>query len=58
VVKVLGVYKLSFGVPEAIWVIEIRDFPVVVTMDSHGCSLHALVEQQSRQVLDRLLMES
>jgi fumarate hydratase class I len=58
VVKVLGVYKLSFGVPEAIWVIEIRDFPVVVTMDSHGGSLHTLVEQQSRQVLDRLLMES
>jgi fumarate hydratase subunit beta len=58
VIKVLAVYKLSFGVPEAIWVIEIRDFPVVVTMDSHGGSLHTLVEQQSRQVLDRLLMES
>jgi len=58
VVKVLGVYKLSFGVPEAIWVIEIRDFPAVVTMDSHGNSLHTLVEQQSRQALDRLLMES
>jgi fumarate hydratase class I len=58
VVKVLGVYKLSFGVPEAIWVIEIRDFPAVVTMDSHGGSLHTLVEQQSRQALDRLLMES
>jgi fumarate hydratase subunit beta len=58
VVKVLGVYKLSFGVPEAIWVIEIRDFPAVVTMDSFGGSLHTLVEQQSRQVLDRLLIES
>ena len=58
VIKVLAVYKLSFGVPEAIWVIEIRDFPVVVTMDSHGGSLHTLVEQQSRQALDRLLMES
>jgi fumarate hydratase class I len=55
VVKVLGVYKLSFGVPEAMWVIEVKDFPVVVTMDANGGSLHTLVEQQSRQELDRLL---
>jgi tartrate/fumarate subfamily iron-sulfur-dependent hydro-lyase beta chain len=48
------VYKLSFGVPEAIWVIEVKDFPVVVTMDSHGQSLHETVESQSREVLERL----
>jgi fumarate hydratase subunit beta len=53
--KVLGVYKLDFGVPEAIWVIEVKDFPAVVTMDAHGASLHETVRQQSRQVLDRLL---
>ena len=53
--KVLGVYKLEFGVPEAIWVIEVADFPAVVTMDAHGNSLHELVRQQSREVLDRLL---
>ncbi len=55
VVKVLGVYKLSFGVPEAMWVIEVKDFPAVVTMDAHGGSLHTLVEQQSKRELDRLL---
>ncbi len=53
--KVLGVYKLDFGVPEAIWVIEAVDFPAVVTMDAHGNSLHESVRQQSRQVLERLL---
>ncbi len=53
--KVLGVYKLEFGVPEAIWVIEVKDFPAVVTMDAHGNSLHDGVRQQSRAVLDRLL---
>jgi fumarate hydratase subunit beta len=53
--KVLGVHKLDFGVPEAIWVIEIKDFPVVVTMDSHGNSLHDVVRQQSKVVLERLL---
>lgn len=53
--NVLGVYKLEFGVPEAIWVIEVADFPAVVTMDAHGNSLHDTVRQQSREVLDRLL---
>jgi fumarate hydratase subunit beta len=53
--KVLGVYKLDFGVPEAIWVIQVKNFPVVVTMDANGNSLHDTVRQQSRQVLDRLI---
>lgn len=53
--RVLGVYKLDFGVPEAMWVIEVKDFPVVVTMDAHGNSLHAQVERRSKEALDRLL---
>jgi len=52
--RVLGVYKLEFGVPEAMWVIEVEDFPAVVTMDAHGQSLHAVVEQQSKLQLERL----
>jgi fumarate hydratase subunit beta len=55
VTKVLGVYKLDFGVPEAIWVIEVKDFPVVVTMDAHGQSLHEAVEKSSARVLVDLL---
>ncbi len=53
--KVRGVYKLDFGVPEAIWVIEVQDFAVVVTMVAHGNSLHENVRQQSRQVYERLI---
>jgi len=53
--RVLGVYKLDYGVPEAIWVIEVKDFPAVVTMDAHGSSLHAQVEVSSKSVLDELL---
>jgi fumarate hydratase subunit beta len=37
------------------WVIEVRDFPVVVTMDSHGGSQHAVVDASSKKVLDELL---
>jgi len=55
VTRVLGVYKMEFGVPEAIWVIEVKDFPVVVTMDAHGQSLHEVVEQESGKVLSELL---
>ncbi len=55
VVKVHGVYKLDFGVPEALWVIEVKDFPVVVTMDAHGNSLHDQVEAQSKGALETLL---
>jgi len=53
--RVLGVYKLEFGVPEAMWAIEVKDFPAVVTMDSHGQSLHVDVEARSREALKRLM---
>jgi fumarate hydratase subunit beta len=55
VTKVHGVFKLDFGVPEAIWVIEVKEFPVVVTMDAHGGSQHAVVEASSKKVLEDLL---
>ncbi|MCK6566930.1 MAG: fumarate hydrolyase [Chloroflexi bacterium] len=55
VTKVHGAFKMEFGVPEAMWVIEVRDFPVVVTMDSHGGSQHAVVDEASKKVLGELL---
>jgi len=58
VTRVLGVYKLDFGVPEAMWVIEVKDFPVVATMDSHGASQHTVIEKQSRAVLEELLAKA
>jgi fumarate hydratase subunit beta len=53
--RVVGVYKLDFGVPEAMWVIKVKDFPAVVTMDSHGGSLHQEVESRSSQQLKALI---
>jgi fumarate hydratase class I len=39
--RVRNVYFLAeFGSPEAIWELEIVDFPAVVTIDAHGHSLH------------------
>jgi fumarate hydratase subunit beta len=53
--QVQTVYKLAFGVPEAMWVIRVKDFPAVVTMDSHGSSLHADIEARSRDALAQVL---
>jgi len=53
--KVLGVYKLDFGVPEAMWVIKVKDFPGIVTMDSFGESLHSKVRENSQIILEKLI---
>lgn len=56
VTRVETVFKLEeFGVPEALWVIQVEDFPVVVTMDSHGGSLHASVDAASKAKLAEVL---
>jgi len=56
IMKVHNVYFLEeFGSPEAIWELEVDKFPAVVTMDSHGRSLHAEVAEASQTVLDENL---
>lgn len=41
------VYLKEFGSPEAIWVLRVEDFPCIVTMDSHGDSLHETIQNDS-----------
>lgn len=50
-----GVHWLDLGSPEAIWELSVTEFPVVVTMDAHGNSLHAKVEAESNEALKKLL---
>jgi len=48
ITKVLGVWKFDeFGLAEAMWHLEVKDFPVIVTMDSHGNDIHRDVEAAS-----------
>jgi tartrate dehydratase beta subunit/fumarate hydratase class I family protein len=50
--RVRNVYlKDEFGSPEAIWELEVENFPAVVTMDSHGGSLHRDVLRTSQEAL-------
>ena len=52
--RVTGVSLMEFGTPEAMWHLEVRDFPAIVTMDAHGNSLHKEVEEESGAVLETL----
>ena len=53
--KVLNVYMLEeFGSPEAVWELQVIDFPVVVTMDSHGNSLHKDILEKSKKNYDEI----
>lgn len=50
--RVRNVYlKEEFGSPEAIWELEVENFPAVVTMDAHGGSLHRDVQRTSQEAL-------
>ena len=50
-----NVYWKDLGSPEAIWELTVEEFPCVVTMDAHGNSLHADVENSSEGILKTLL---
>ncbi|MFB9330187.1 fumarate hydratase [Paenibacillus aurantiacus] len=45
--KVNGVDFMEFGIPEAMWHLQTKGFAAIVTMDSHGNSLHADVDRDS-----------
>jgi fumarate hydratase class I len=52
--RVAGVSLMEFGTPEAMWHLDVRDFPAIVTMDAHGNSLHKVVEEASGAILETL----
>jgi fumarate hydratase, class I len=43
-----NVYLKQFGSPEAVWEMVVEDFPAVVTMDTHGRSLHQEIGDDSK----------
>jgi fumarate hydratase, class I len=55
VVNVPNVYLKQFGSPEAVWEMQVKDFPAVVTMDSHGRSLHQEIADESKTHLQEVL---
>ncbi|MGA2248064.1 MAG: FumA C-terminus/TtdB family hydratase beta subunit [Verrucomicrobiota bacterium] len=52
ITRVRNVFMMEqFGAPEAIWEFEVKDFPAVVTIDSHGNSLHSEIFAKSKAAL-------
>lgn len=45
----------EFGMPEAMWLLEVEDFPAIVTMDAHGNSLHKEIEMASLERLKEIV---
>lgn len=38
--RVKAVHWLDLGIPEALWILEVEDFPLIVAIDAHGNSLY------------------
>ncbi len=56
IVRVRNVYMLEeFGSPEAFWELEIKDMPLIVTMDTYGKSLHKNILLSSESSLKKIL---
>ena len=53
--RVLSVRLEEFGSPEAVWELEVENFPAVVTIDSHGNNLQQVVADRSRELLGAAL---
>ena len=52
ITQVDDVSLLEFGTPEAMWHLQVEDFPAIVTMDAHGNSLHKDIETESGKQLE------
>ena len=56
IVEVEGVEWLDLGTPEAIWILRVEEFgPLIVTMDTHGGSLHREIEEESLKRLKEII---
>jgi fumarate hydratase class I len=55
--EVVSVHLMELGSPEAVWELRVKDFPVVVTIDAHGRSLHRDVLASSASRLQEIMGE-
>lgn len=58
IIDVEDMYLGEFGQPEAMWVLSVKNFPALVTMDSRGRSLHKEIKDSSYRRLDELFTQS
>lgn len=57
--KVGNVHFLrEFGTTEAMWELDVVDFPAIVAIDAHGRSLHKRIQSSSKRILKKILKNS
>ena len=56
IIKIRENFKLKeFGPAEAFWIFDVLDFPLIVSMDTHGRSLINDVESASSSIFSKIL---
>ena len=55
IVAIKDVKQKEFGVPEALWFFEVKDFPVIIAMDIHGGNIFTDVEKKSKENMSKIL---
>lgn len=53
--KIKNVYKKEFGMVEAIWEFEAKNFPAIVTMDAKGNSLYDKIYRTSKIIFEKMI---
>jgi len=54
--KVVNVYWLDLGIPEALWILEFEDLgPLTVAIDLQGGNIYSQVEDNVKRMLSKLL---
>jgi fumarate hydratase subunit beta len=51
IINVKGVHWFELGMPEAVWVLEVKEFgPLVVGIDANGNDLFSKIDKKARKI--------
>ena len=53
IINIKNIYMKEFGMPEAVYELQVEGFPLIVAMDSGGRSIYEEVEKNSLKVVKR-----
>ena len=56
IIKIKNIYKEEFGMPEAIYELEVEKVPLVVAMDSKGNSIYENIFNDSQKKYKKLVL--
>jgi len=54
-IRIIDFFCVEFGMPEAIWVFEVKELFGIVTMDNKKNNLHEKIRKESKKIYDNLI---